>query len=282
MIPRIIIGQAYQHALEILNSISDTPALDAQMLLANAMNRSRTWIVAHPEVELEAHEEQKFLISLSRYKNGESLPYILGWWEFYGRRFQVNNSVLIPRPETEHLVESAVSYLRSNPGARKALDVGTGSGCIALSLAREVNDLVIIATDISWEALQIARMNARELKVDSRVRFVQMDLDLGLVGGFDVVCANLPYIPSAILQNLDVGKREPNLALDGGIDGYRYIRPMLRSLPDLLLPGGCALLELETGTGEAVLQMAKSYLKSAKLKLLQDLAGHDRVLFVQN
>jgi len=282
LIPRIIIGQAYQHALEVLNSISDTPALDAQMLLANAMNRSRTWIVAHPEVELEPDEEQNYFDALSRYKNGESLPYILGWWEFYGRKFYINNSVLIPRPETEHLVESAVSHLRSNPGARKALDVGTGSGCIAISLALEVHDLKVIATDISWEALQVAQINAREHKVDSRVWFMQMDLALGLVATFDVICANLPYIPSVTLQNLDVGKREPHLALNGGIDGYRYIRPMLKSLPDLLLPGGYALLELETRSGESVLQMAKSYLHSAKLKLLQDFAGHDRVLIVQN
>jgi len=279
--PNITVRQAYQNALKDLNSICDSPAVDAQMLLANAMNHSRAWILAHPEIELNPVEEKNFSQSLSRCSNGESLPYILGWWEFYGRRFRINNSVLIPRPETEHLVETAIGYLRSRPGACKALDVGTGSGCIAISIALEVQDLQVIASDISWGAIELAYANAKEYRVASRVHFVQMDLDLGLTGVFDIVCANLPYIPTSTLQGLDVSRKEPQVALDGGFDGFELIRPMLKRLPGLLLSGGCALFELEAGSGEMVLQMARTYIRGARLKLLQDLAGHDRVLVVQ-
>jgi release factor glutamine methyltransferase len=279
--PNITVRQAYQNAIKNLTSLSDSPASDAQLLLANTMNRNRAWVLAHPEAKLSSEEVEHYSQYLSRYRDGEALPYILGWWEFYGHKFTLNNSVLIPRPETEHIVEIGINYLRSNPRKSRALDIGTGSGCIAISMALELEQLLVVGTDLSWNALEVAKRNAKDHGVASQVKLVQMDLDVGLMGTFDIVCANLPYIPTAILDGLDVGKKEPRMALDGGIDGLRYIRPLLERLPNLLVPGGYGLFELEDDMGEAVLQLARTYLGNANMELLQDFAGHDRVLVVQ-
>lgn len=264
-----------------LAPVSDTPALDAQVLLARILRRPRTWVLAHPEGQLSQQEAQDLEASTGRLEGGEPLPYVLGHWEFYGLDFVVNPAVLIPRPETEHLVEKALSWLGTHSGPRLALDVGTGSGCIALTLAVYDPALRVIAADVSSAALQVAQVNARRLEVERRVALVQADLIPAVDRRFDLILANLPYIPLATLRALPVARWEPSLALDGGPDGLDIVRRLLQSAPGYLAVGGLLLLEIEASQGEVVATLAQAAFPLAKVGILPDLAGHDRLVVIE-
>lgn len=248
--------------------------------MSEILGRTRTWVLTHPDVELEGTQSQTFLRYLARCEEGEALPYVLGWWEFYGRRFQLNPEVLIPRPETELLIEEALAFLRTHPGRRTAADIGTGCGCIAVTLAAEIPDLNIVATDIEGGALRIARNNALDHHVLPRMRFIQTDLLSPLRASFDLICANLPYIPSAEMADLVVARREPRSALDGGEDGLHVIDRLMAQLPDLLIPRGRVLLEIGADQAEAAKTIARNTIPASVVEVLKDLAGRDRLLVI--
>jgi release factor glutamine methyltransferase len=279
-IPKTV-GAALAIGRRALTPLSETPGLDVQMLLSEAIGRPRAWVLAHPEVPIEAEQAAIFMDVLGRCQAGEALPHVLGWWEFYGRVFQLSSSVLIPRPETELLVETALAQLSGRSEAGLALDVGTGSGCIAVTLALEVTDLRVVAGDLSMEALQVARKNACAHGVEVRVHLLQADLSSPLKACFDLVCANLPYIPSAALHDLAVSKREPHMALDGGEHGLRVIERLLAQLSYVLAPQGCAILELGAGQGARVMASARRWFPRARLEVRMDLAGLDRLLVIR-
>jgi release factor glutamine methyltransferase len=159
-----------------LTPISDTPALDASVLIAHVVHKPRTWVIAHPELTLTAVQQKQLEDSVLRLQAGEPLPYVLGHWEFFGLEFDITPDVLIPRPETELLVEKAITWLRQNPEKKTIADIGTGSGAIALSIAVHVPEVNILATDISSKALNVARQNAEKHQVSKRVEFVECDL----------------------------------------------------------------------------------------------------------
>lgn len=274
------VGAALDMGRCALETLSDTPSLDAQLLLCEVLRCPRAWVLAHPEVPLEDVRVTEFIIALTRYQHGEALPYVLGWWEFYGRRFRLTPAVLIPRPETELMVEEALSFLSGRPKIRMAADIGTGSGCVAITLAAEVPDLCVVASDLSAEALRVACSNARDHGVESRVHLLRADLLTPLTAAFGLICANLPYIPTPSLSDLEVARREPHVALDGGADGLAVIRRMLAQLPNVLVQDGRALFEIGAGQGEAVLGIAKAVLPNSEIKLRLDLAQHDRLLVV--
>lgn len=259
---------------------SDTPDLDAQVLLSEILDQTRTWVLTHPEVELESTQSQTFLRDLARCEAGEALPYVLGWWEFYSRRFQLSPEVLIPRPETELLIEEALAFLKTHPSCRMAADIGTGCGCIGVTLAAEITDLNVVATDIEGGALRIARNNADDHHVLQRVLFIQADLLSPLKGSFDLICANLPYIPSEELADLRVAMREPRSALDGGEDGLQVIDRLVAQIPDLLALSGRALLEIGTDQVKAAQAIVRKAIPSSAIEVLQDLAGRDRLLVI--
>ncbi len=238
-------------------------------------------MLAHPEIPLTSEQESILETQLNRLVNSEPLPYVLGCWEFFGREFELTPNVLIPRPETELLVEQTLDWLRAHPGRRLACDVGTGSGCIAVSLAASIPDLHVLAIDISIEALQVARQNAFHHNVATRIDFLRNDLLAGVDSHFDLICANLPYIPSSDLQQLAVFRHEPSLALDGGPDGLALIRHLLAQAPERLLPGGLLLMEIEARQGPAVIDLAKRAFPGSSIRLLQDLSGRDRLLVVE-
>jgi release factor glutamine methyltransferase len=265
-----------------LSATSETPGLDAQVLLACVLERSRTWVLAHPEVILSPDQEHQLSVSLARLEEGEPLPYVLEHWEFYGLDFLVNPAVLIPRPETELLVEQALSWLRATPERRLAADVGTGSGCIAVSLAVHFPDLRIVASDISREALKTAQLNATRHAVSGRVTCVQSHLIPPTSRPFNLICANLPYIPTEKLRELKVAQWEPGLALDGGPDGLKLIRPLIDNASRSLARGGLLLLEIEASQGTATCALAEAAFPNAEIDLLPDLAGNDRLVKVQN
>jgi release factor glutamine methyltransferase len=267
-----------------LTPISDTPALDASVLIAHVINKPRTWVMAHPELALTAEQQKDLDNSLTRLECGESFPYVLGHWEFFGLDFNVTSDVLIPRPETELLVEKAIAWLQESPVRRTIADVGTGSGAIAVSIAVNVPGARVLATDLSHKALEVAQKNAIKLGVINRIDFLQCDLLPSLIESppterhFDLICANLPYIPTETLHKLPIFGREPTLALDGGTDGLDPIRRLLNIAPDWLAPNGMILLEIESTRGIQALNLACDMFSEASIHLHQDLAGQDRLL----
>ena len=267
-----------------LMPLTDTPALDASVLLAHITNRTRTWVMAHPELSLTTEQQNRLRDSLRRLEGGESFPYVLGHWEFFGMQFDVTADVLIPRPETELLVERAIGWLKESPVRRTVADVGTGSGVIAVSIAMHIHDAHIVATDLSRAALEMARRNALKFDVADRIDFVQCDLlpghpaSLATELHFDLICANLPYIPTETLRGLPLFGREPTLALDGGPDGLETIRRLLEAGADWLAPNGLMLLEIESTRGVQALDLAYDLFSQARIHLHQDLAGQDRLL----
>jgi len=274
---KLRVAQALEHGRQELLNRSTTPNLDAQLLLMKAMDQTRAWVLAYPEAELSTTQTRQFQEDLAELAAGAALPYILGWWEFYGRRFKLNRRVLIPRPETELLVEQALSWLQHVDGSR-ALDLGTGSGCLAVTLAAERPGVRVSASDIEREALQLARLNASWYGVEERMSFVQADLLSPFRGRFDVICANLPYIPTAALADLEVARREPAGALDGGEDGLSLIRRALQDLPRALSPRGLALFEVQPDQAAEVGEAARRVLPGAEVQVRRDLAGLERLV----
>lgn len=264
--------------------ISETPAIEAQVLLAHVLQKKRSWVLAHPEIELSPAQQVALEHCAARRQTGEPLPYILGHWEFFGLDFLVTPAVLIPRPETELLVERALDWLRSHPDCCWIADIGTGSGCIAIALAAHIPNLKVLATDRSPQALKVACQNAARHEVVERITFLEANL-LALPEDFqhqrfNLISANLPYIPHQTLIDLPVSQFEPSLALDGGDDGLDLIQRFLAQAPGYLSPQGCLLLEIEAGQGETACALAKAAFPQAQAQLVRDLAGHDRLIEV--
>lgn len=261
---------------------ADIPPREATLLLAQVAGAPREWLLAHPDAPLSKLQAQQFSQLLTQYQRGQPLPYLLGEWEFFGLQFRVTPDVLIPRPETELLVERALAM--ASGIARPAIaDIGTGSGIIAVTLAVKLPAAHVVAVDISGRALEVARANAIAHGAANRIHFVQSDLLASLTAAptpFDLICANLPYIASAELAQLDVARHEPRTALDGGANGLDLIDRLLATAPPMLKAGGSLLLEIGAGQGDATLALAKRYMPTATARVLSDLAELDRLLEV--
>jgi len=264
-----------------LKSHSESPYLDALVLLGHVSGKSKSGLMAHPSPALSAAQTRDLEKKIKEIEQGKPLPYVLGEWEFYKLDFRVTPDVLIPRPETEGLVELAKEWLESHPGQRSCLEIGTGSGCIAVSLAKSIPDLSIIATDISSAALEIARENAARHRVLDRIHFLERDLLNDIDQKVDLMIGNLPYIPTKKLETLAVYRSEPTLALDGGQDGLHYIQKVLRDAGQHLNPDGAIFLELDEDCGIAALALAKGVWPGKTLHLHQDLSGRDRYLSLE-
>jgi release factor glutamine methyltransferase len=273
---------------------SDSPRLDAEVLAAHVIGIDRTGVLAHPEMPLGPAELERFEECVARREAGEPVAYIRGLKEFYGLAFSVDRRVLIPRPETELLVELAladiVQRLTGAPrpaGARplRVVDVGSGSGAVAVALAvtlrrRGMADAVdILATDISPEALEVATENAVSHAVADVVRMRAADLLPHDEPPADILAANLPYVPSAELPALPVAARfEPALALDGGPDGLGPFRALLVRLGNGLAPGGTAFLEIGGQAEAGARAEVEEHLPGWRAAVHPDLAGLPRVL----
>lgn len=274
----------------MISQWSRTP--DLQVLLAHATGKNRAWVLAHPEAVLTPEQEQTFLALKARYEAGEPLPYLLGHWEFYGLDFHVSPDVLIPRSETELLIDSALARarMRSTTGAGlRFIDIGTGSGCIPVTLATLLPDAEISATDISPAALAVARLNAEKHGVAQRITFYEADLFSSsaepstvhrLPSTFDLILSNPPYIPTDTLRELPIYGREPTLALDGGPDGMEVIRRLLGQSKRWLAAGGTLLLEIEYRQGAQAAALARENFPEADIHIHKDLAGLDRLLAI--
>lgn len=262
---------------------TETPGLDARVILSHILQKPQSWLLAHPEAEPTPAQAAALEAALRHLENGEPLPYVLGHWEFYGLDFYVTPDVLIPRPETELLIESVLAWVqkRSQLGAGiRCIDLCTGSGCIPITLASLLPNAEFVATDISPAALAIARLNAEKHGVGNRIQFVEADLFPASLSAFDLVTANPPYIPTETLKGLAVYGREPTLALDGGADGMDIIRRLLGLSKRWLAAGGAFRIEIESGQGKVALETAKGHFPDAKIKIDKDLAGLDRLLII--
>jgi release factor glutamine methyltransferase len=273
----------------------DTPRLEAEVLLTHVLGCSRSDLYARPEKVLDPHRAGQFARLTERRSRGEPLPYLTGCAEFFGLDFIVNRDVLIPRPETETLVELTLSQLTrwslragQGAGADRAVgrpvvvDVGTGCGCIAVAVAQRMPDLHIYALDISARALRVARANGRRHGVADRITFARSDLLAAAPKPVDLVVANLPYIAEAEWDTLppEVRVHEPRLALAGGFDGLDVIRKLLNESRAALRVGGAILMECGVGQATAVTALARQVFPAATVSFHSDLSGRDRVLSV--
>jgi release factor glutamine methyltransferase len=264
---------------------SASPRLDAELLLAEALGCTRMDLYLQFERPLTADEVDRYRALCRRRAGGEPVAYILGLKEFRSLSLVITPAVMIPRPETEILVEAALKRLQrvfpaaANNRQPRVLDVGTGSGAIALAIAAERPDSRVVASDVSAEALEVARLNLERLEMQDRVDLRQADLVDGIDGPFDLVLANLPYIdpawPDAVTT--EVANSEPNQALFGGSDGLELIGRLLPELPRLA-PGGVAMLEFDPRQRDALLAGAAPI---GQTSVLNDLAGLPRVLVVE-
>ncbi|MBK9164570.1 MAG: peptide chain release factor N(5)-glutamine methyltransferase [Acidobacteria bacterium] len=274
------IADAINSATEKLHAAgTPEPARDTKVLLAETLGREKTFLIAYPEFELPAEDAERFALVIERRAGREPLQHILGRQEFYGRDFRVSRDVLIPRPETEALVELAVEYLAAVPEPR-FLDIGTGSGCIAISIAAEVPAANGVATDISPKALDIARENADKHGVADRIQFIEASL-FGPAGDeeFELIAANPPYISEVEHRGLEPEVRdfEPRAALTDEGDGLAIIRAIIKGSPRYLKPGGKLLIEIGSGQSGAVAAMIDHSIWQAS-NIHKDLQGIPRVL----
>ncbi|NUQ38718.1 MAG: peptide chain release factor N(5)-glutamine methyltransferase [Caldilineales bacterium] len=263
----------------------DTPRLDAELLLAHILGRSRAGLLAHPEQILTPGQLARLHDLAARRAARQPLAYLTGSRWFFGREFAVTPAVLIPRPETELLVELALPWLaaRGQTGA-SVVDVGVGSGAIIISLAAAaVGRFDFHACDLSPAALAVAQANAARHGVGDRIHFHQGDLLAPLPGPVDLILANLPYVGEDERESLmpEVREHEPALALFSGPHGLHLIQRLLAQAPAYLRAGGCLLLEIGSGQAAAVAELAGAAFPAAQITCHPDLAGHDRVLHIQ-
>jgi release factor glutamine methyltransferase len=271
-------------------------ALAAELLLMHAVGQDRAWLYAHPEVKLDAETRERYFFLIARRASGVPTQHLTGHQEFWGLEFEVTPDVLIPRPETEHVIEVAIERLgkastagfpRRNEAFRIA-DVGTGSGCIAIALAQEFPAAQISATDISAAALEVARRNALRHGFSSRIEFVECNLLDGVLHGaritnhgsrsFDLIASNPPYIGlwEAPALPREVRDHEPAVALFGGETGTEIYAPLIAQAATLLKPGGSLVLELGHNSSEQVSQLLAAT-EWANAAISSDLAGIPRV-----
>ena len=256
---------------------SEDSGLEAKILMRQALGISRVELYQDLNRELSPGEAADFERLIGRRLSGEPVAYITGHREFFGLDFYVDARVLIPRPETELLVETALSLARERTTATIA-DIGTGSGAIAVSLALNLPQARILATDVSALALEVARFNCQKHGVLDRVCLLAGDLLSPLPGPVDLIVANLPYVTEIEVCERGLASFEPELALAGGGDGLGKIRELCASLDDKLRPGGSLLLEIGIGQSRAVAGLLDSLFPAARVEITPDLGGIDRVV----
>ena len=260
---------------------SESPRLDAEILLAHARGCQRIQLYTHFDDPLTEPQRAAMRDLVKRRSAAEPVAYLVGHREFFGLDFAVTSDVLIPRPDTETLVIEAIDWLKQRSQPR-VLDIGTGSGCIAISLAVNCRQAQVTAIDLSAAALAIAQQNAEKHGVTDRIRFLHGDLFAPLADNeqFDLIASNPPYITSAEMETLqpDVRLHEPHSALDGGPDGLDVIRRLIAAAPPHLAAGGSLLIEIDGAQADAVTQLLAANSHYEEIAVLKDLAKQPRVV----
>jgi release factor glutamine methyltransferase len=275
------VGNWLEDARIQLKPVCISPAIEAQMIASHTLGKPTAWLLAHPEFLLDRPIIEKLNSILQSVKEGYPFAYYTGEREFYGRMMIVSPGLLVPRPETELLVEHAIRWLKNLTERRSAVDVGCGTGCIAVTLAAEIPDLLIDAIDVDALALQVTNQNAAKYNVQTQVAVFHGSLLGAGQRQYDLICANLPYIPSETVKVLPAARYEPVRALDGGPDGLRLIEVLLQQSVERLRSGGLILLEIEASQGKTAPALAQKYFPAATTMLYRDLAGLPRLVSIQ-
>ncbi len=262
---------------------ADTPRLDAELLLAHVTELERVQLLTRWNDCLTDTQVGQFSALVRRALADEPIAYLVGERAFYDITVEVNPAVLIPRHETEHIVEQALVWAAGHPGPVRIIDVGTGSGALAIVLARHLSSAQVWATDVSPAALAVAQQNARRYGLAERIRFQESDLLGAIDGRWDLIVANLPYVDQDELPQLQPSVRqyEPRIALDGGRGGTLVIERLIAQLPERLACPGLALLECDPRQAPALAEAARQALPRASVDLRQDLAGWDRLVRIE-
>ena len=279
----VSIAEALRQASRALDQAGVAEARrEAGSLLSHVIGRDRTFLISHAEDELVEDDWRRFEEAVVRRAAGEPTQYITGTQDFFGRTFRVTPDVLIPRPETELLVEAALKVMNANAAV---CDVGTGSGCIAVTLLCERNDAHAVAIDVSEAALEVARQNARALSVEERIEFVRSDCFDELkpaAARFDLIVSNPPYVSANMIPGLqrEVRDHEPKLALSPGPDGLSVIRRLLAAAPAFIRGNGHLLMEIGFDQGEVVRELVNPDVWELR-QIRPDLQGIPRIVVLQ-
>ena len=285
LMPGTPVGRALVAATQRLEEAgSDTASLDAQVILAHVLDKERGWLFAHYDQALSEEEAETFADMVARRAAAEPVAYLVGHREFYGLNLVVDQRVLIPRPETELLIDAVLDHVESRANQQvRMVDVGTGSGAIAVAVAANCPSVQVYAVDLSPAALEVARKNVEQHDSRGQVTLLNGDLLSPLPEPVDVIAANLPYITSGDFPNLmaDVRDYEPRLALEAGPEGLDLIERLLDQAPGHLYPGGVIFLEIGADQGQGVLQLVTRLLPQARhVGLRQDYHGYDRLVVI--
>jgi release factor glutamine methyltransferase len=271
--------QALTNARTILTANSDIedPYLESEVLLRNLLHIDRAFLFVNIDTELNPQKEVEYRQWIQRRQKGEPLAYIVRNREFYKLDFYVDSRVLIPRPETELLVEEAIDFYR-NHRVETIADIGTGSGAISVSLAVNLPEAMFYATDISYLSLEAAKINCLKHGVAERVSLFEGDLLDPLPGPVDILIANLPYVKKSDLAKMPSANFEPALALDGGENGLDQIFRLGKQLGPKIKPGGCVLVEIGLGQAQITADYLGGLFPHSEIEILPDLAGIERVV----
>lgn len=267
--------QAINSGAARLAGVTDTPRLEARLLLAHSQGLTQNDLIRHPDRPIDA---TRYETALNRRIAREPLALIVGHREFWSLDFRVSPATLIPRPDSETLIEAALAHFAGRRAPATVLDLGTGTGCLLLALLSEFPSAFGVGLDRSPAAAALARTNATQMGLADRAAFLAANWAVSLRGQFDLVISNPPYIRSADIPLLmpEVANYEPRSALDGGVDGYDAYREIMRDLPSYLSSNGVAVLELGQGQATLVADLARDSGLSASLR--HDLAGIPRAM----
>jgi release factor glutamine methyltransferase len=259
--------------------------LDAEVLLSHIIRKDRVWLITHRDDVLDDKNRRDFDEAIRRRTKREPLQHIIGNQEFWGLEFKVTPDVLIPRPETEFIIEAALAIVQDRNRPARIIDLCTGSGCIAVSLAKELTAAHVIATDASEKSLAVARENARNHSVADRIRFLEGDLfepleELDIRGQIDIIVSNPPYVRESDLPALqsEVKDYEPLMALIAGPEGTEMAREIIKHATEYLNKNGALIMEMGLGQAGALTRMTEATGAYSKPEILKDLAGIDRVI----
>lgn len=262
------------------NNIENS-TLKVKILLANILNVKKEYLLIHSEEEVKQEDKIKYENNINELIKGKPLQYITNKQEFMGLNFYVDENVLIPQPDTEILVEKAIEIVETTQ-KNKILDMCTGSGCIAISLAKNINNAQIIATDISNNALNVANKNAINHNVENKIKFINSDMFNNIEEKFDIIVSNPPYIETVKINKLEIEvQNEPHLALDGGIDGLKFYKIIANNAFKYLNENGYLLLEIGYNQQESVTQLLQDTGKYKNIETIKDLGGNYRVVIAR-
>ena len=282
----VTLAEAINNAATLLSTAGITNArLDAEVLLSHIIMKDRVWLITHRDDVLDDNHQREFADVIQRRTRREPLQHIIGNQEFWGLEFIVSPDVLIPRPETEFIIEAALAIVQDRNKPVRIIDLCTGSGCIAVSLAKELTAARVIATDASEKALAVARENTRRHGVSEHIRFLLGDLfepleELDIRGQIDIIVSNPPYVQAGDLSTLqpEVRDYEPEMALIAGPKGTEIAKRIIQLSPEYLKKNGALIMEMGLGQAEALTRMVEATGAYGDRELLKDLAGIERVI----